>query len=508
MFLQNLSKIDAFGAHPGLLINSKQKYKTFFGATLSILLVVIIIIYFFFLGKEWIERKSPSVNLSTEYITNPKKLGFKGNYEFLISLQSKKIAKVDESIYYTRAFVTDTLSDDKGEKKIDTKELLMETCDKVMKHSKYAKEVESFTLKNYYCLSFNQGNSSFETTNDDLYIRDSWGNVGFRMIQIKFYKCNETLTPGKCKSSKEIDDFIQNTILTYFSFDNFIQTSDYSHPFSSGVKEYFYYPSNYFYLAITHYLRHVTIASNDGLIFNSYSYQTTFKHDRMFHYEKTNENKDNFISLSIQLANERDYYDRQYDKIPDLAGQIGGLYKAVFLILVIISHFYNYNSMYEHLFNHFFEVERNGKHENDQDLNEILGINDSDIRSEKEKIYPLKEKNKEIKLIHHDKKEKIKLSFCRKFILLSCCPFNLCKKEKNKGLMLYLNGKNKICSYLETSNYLLKIHQVDMIKKILKTNSDKVRDYECIFTPVLSFSEEKGRFSVLCPEDEPENELK
>lgn len=510
MSLQYFSKIDAFGIRPSLLISSKSKYQTYFGATLSIILVVIILISFYILGKELFEKTSPSVNLSTEYVKHPMKLNFIGNYEFLVSLQNnKKVPEVDESIYYTRAFVTDIVSDGKGGTTTESKELVMETCDKVMKQSKYAKEVENFTLHNFYCLSLNQGNNSFGTNNDDLYINDSWGNIGFRMIQIKFYECDNKLTPGKCKPKEEIDDFLKNSTLTYFSFDNFIQTSNYSHPISSGLKEYFYYPSNTFYLAITHYFRHVTIVSDDGIVFNSYSNQTTYKHDRMFHYEMNYRDRPNFISLSFQLVNERDGYDRKYYKIPDLAGQIGGIYKAVYLILIIISHFYNQNSMYENLFNHFFEIEGDETQEKDQDLNEILGINDSERGKEKkEKVYQLHDKNKEIKLIHHNKQEKIKLSFCRKFMLLSCCPFNICRKQTNKGLMLYLNGKTKICSYLETSNYLLKIHQVDMIKNILKSNSNKMTNYEYIFTPVLSFNEEKGRYSVLYPDDESENELK
>ena len=95
--MEYLSKIDAFGIRPSLLTNTKPKYQTIFGGTLSIVLGIIMVISFYLLGKELVEKKTPSVNLSTEYINHPERLNFSGNFEFLLSLQNKnKSPEVDE----------------------------------------------------------------------------------------------------------------------------------------------------------------------------------------------------------------------------------------------------------------------------------------------------------------------------------------------------------------------------------------------------------------------------
>ena len=66
--------------------------------------------------------------------------------------------------------------------------------------------------------------------------------------------------------------------------------------------------------------------------------------------------------------------------------------------------------------------------------------------------------------------------------------------------MLFYNGKDKICSYLETSNYLLKIHQVDMLKKIISAN-ENIQHTDYLSTPLISFDENKERYSILFPSD-------
>ena len=85
-----LSRIDAFGIRPSLLMDSHSKYQTIFGCVLSIILAIIIIGSFVILGRELFIRKSPSVNLSSEYIEHPPKMNFYNNLEFFIALQKEK----------------------------------------------------------------------------------------------------------------------------------------------------------------------------------------------------------------------------------------------------------------------------------------------------------------------------------------------------------------------------------------------------------------------------------
>ena len=253
----------------------------------------------------------------------------------------------------------------------------MERCDKISDETQFKDFKNSYNLSNFYCLSPHQDNNPSGMTKDDVYLQDSWGFIGFRMIQIKIYECKNTTTEMNCGKQEEIDNFVNNSTLTYYTFDTYVQTSNYSYPISSGIKEYFYYPNKNNYLAITDYIKHVEVDSDDGYIFNNNRVRTSYAHDHMYENIMTPNTRDYFVSLTFQLSNEKDGYQRKYYKLPDLAGQIGGIYKAVFVIFIILSHFYNENSMYENLFNHFFEVENNK--ESNEDYHKILGINDDNI---------------------------------------------------------------------------------------------------------------------------------
>lgn len=117
--------------------------------------------------------------------------------------------------------------------------------------------------------------------------------------------------------------------------------------------------------------------------------------------------------------------------------------------------------MYEGLFNHFFEViPDRDDFSIDYSLNKI--DNDNEVFSFSESKPKISNNN--IKLFSKGKRKKLELTFCEKVIGLYFCN-KKCIRKENKVELLFYNGKSKICSYLETSNYLLKIHQVDMIKK-------------------------------------------
>lgn len=155
--------------------------------------------------------------------------------------------------------------------------------------------------------------------------------------------------------------------------------------------------------------------------------------------------------------------------------------------------------MYENLFNHFFQVEKDK--ENKEDYHKILGINDDSVDMKTIKNYSIAgaQDKEQIDLLP-EKKEKLNMSCFSKWLMLNCCPCYLKTKNNNKHYLLYYNGKAKICSYLEASNYLLKIHQVDMLRQIIETNDDKIKNAEYMYTQVLSFNEDKGRFTYLVPE--------
>jgi hypothetical protein len=82
--------LDYFGVKPRLYIDEDTKYKTTFGAIISIIIYILITAAFLFFGSELIKREKPQVIKSEYYFTDPDyyRLG-SNNFFFFIGIQDK-----------------------------------------------------------------------------------------------------------------------------------------------------------------------------------------------------------------------------------------------------------------------------------------------------------------------------------------------------------------------------------------------------------------------------------
>ena len=126
--------------------------------------------------------------------------------------------------------------------------------------------------------------------------------------------------------------------------------------FEQISKESFFYVSNSFKVSITEYISHLEMNSDDGFLFTTNSLKGTFKQDSIIDYTLYQDNVDTFISFSIQLNNIKEVYYRKYYKIQDLLAQVGGIYKAIFMIMEILMSLYVNHSYFERLINKYYFI--------------------------------------------------------------------------------------------------------------------------------------------------------
>ena len=71
-----------------------------------------------------------------------------------------------------------------------------------------------------------------------------------------------------CKSKSEIDNILSDSRLSYYTINEFVDTTNYSHPFVRGLPEHYLALSTTKRSTFTAFLRHVNVESDQDLIFS------------------------------------------------------------------------------------------------------------------------------------------------------------------------------------------------------------------------------------------------
>ena len=351
--------IDAFGQSPQFLIKRKNYYHSVFGGIITIILYGISVISLIFFSQELFLKRAPSVNLSTESDEHPEKIQYYDNYEFLIGIQnSNMIVHRDETIYKAKGFIFQTLNTNNELNNMVT-EIDLESCDIALADSNVYEFVKDINLEDYYCFAKSQS----KVSNNDLFINDFWNNDGFQMIQVKFMECQNTTEDQSCKSQEEINQYLKLQEISLYYIDNFVETTSYEEPFKKGIREVFYYISNDYTFYLTNYIQHLQIVSDDGLLFITKKVKDTFIVDNMrdlTNYQKTQY----FASYTIQFNNIKQLYYRKYYKLQDLAAQVGGVFKTLMIIGIVLTKLFEEHEYYQHLINNFFDIRTDDEENN------------------------------------------------------------------------------------------------------------------------------------------------
>ena len=503
-----LKIIDFFGHNPSFIIKNNLKYKTHIGGLLTLIVIIISVITLIFFSEELYSKKSPSVNLITEANLNPSKINFFDNFEFIIGIQNDNfIVQRNESIYYAKGFLFQTIINSSGIFNIK-EEIDLDSCDKALKNSINYELFKDLNLNNYYCFSKNQSKINI----NNIYLNEYWGNNGFQMLQIKFYDCVNTdeyviKNNITCASEEILKENLNLADLSLYFIDTFISTNNYKNPFQRGIHEYFYDVSKNFLLTLTQYYNHIEINDDSGLIFTTSNKINSFKLSDMVTNKADERTGEHFLTLTLQLNNIIEKYQRKYYKLQDYAAQVGGVINTLIIICYFILKFYDENAYFEFLINEYFEIKLFEKKKTESNIsflenNEINNNVNKNInkKKEKNKLKNFKEnpsnlngskknnyqKNKNGSFINNliKSKKKINLSFCDKFFFIQFCQ-KKSRAKKNGILEVYLLAKNHLMNYMDILGYLKHLFSEDQKHKLL-LNEDQQKIFDYIFKPILS----------------------
>ena len=486
-------KIDIFGYAPSLSIKNQLFHQTLFGGLLTLLIVIITIIILLFFSQELFNKNSPSVNLSMEALNHPQRLNYFDNFEFLIGIQnSSYMTEINEKIFGAKGTLFKTVVNESGIYNLKTNINLV-SCDKALSNSKNKDLYLDLNLKGYYCISNDQ--------DEEPYLKEHWGNNDFSMIQIKFVDCDNKT--GNCASEEEVYDFLHSADLSFYMIDNLVSTKNYKNPFSKVIKEQTFKVSDSYKVSVIQYLRHIRIESDDGLLFTTNHSKSSFVLGEFTHDIVFERDSSTFLTLSIELDNTLQKYQRKYYKLQDLAAQVGGVVNACFVIASLILKIYEKNSYFEYLINNFFEVRledfqkiiklqsyRKKIQEKKNSTNESMKISNADVKTNISNNI----NNKPNESIINNKKRKIEFSFLDKLVLLKLAP-SFSKARKERIDEIFLKGSEYVMNNLDVISFLKRSHSHEMQTKLLMGEEQK-KIFDYISKPILSLSFLGSRYNL------------
>ena len=485
--------IDVFGYTPSLSIKNQLFYQTIFGGLLTLLIVIITIITLIFFSQELFNKNSPSVNLSMEALNHPQRLNYFDNFEFLIGIQnSSYMTEINEKIFNAKGSLFKTVVNESGIYNLKTNINLV-SCDIALSNSKNKDLYTDLNLKGYYCISNDQ--------NEEPYLKEHWGNNDFSMIQIKFVDCDNKT--GNCASEEEVYDFLHSADLSFYMIDNLVSTKNYKNPFSKVIKEQTFKVSDSYKVSVIQYLRHIRIESDDGLLFTTNHSKSSFVLGEFTHDIVFERDSSTFLTLSIELDNTFQKYQRKYYKLQDLAAQVGGVVNACFVIASLILKIYEKNSYFEYLINNFFEVRledfqkiiklqsyKKKIQEKKNSTNESMKISNADVKTNISNNI----NNKPNESIINNKKRKIEFSFLDKLVLLKLAP-SFSKARKERIDEIFLKGSEYVMNNLDVISFLKRSHSHEMQTKLLMGEEQK-KIFDYISKPILSLSFLGSRYKL------------
>ena len=491
-----------------LSYKKRYLYRTFIGATLTLIFSILIIVFFIIKFNEIIRKTEFSI-ISNEYqnpkgeidlSTNPILFALADNNGNPLQLNSKIFEFSVVSTEYVQNYDTD------GNSQIINyeKEIEIERCDNLIGQIDFS-YFSDYNLSYFTCIRPNQ-NISLNGTFGDI-------TNGFKNIQINIKKCNNLLK--NCYNNQYIESYIYNTklIIVYLGYKtNFYNVK--KQDIEQVIYSRSYSISPFFKKKIYYYMSLVKYELYDNLFLNNKKENIFFVNsDTVVEINpnipiNNNTVNDNIISyFSFVYDGNMIIYTKKMEKFIEIFSYISNFFNIMLTFLRIINNYFSNKILFIDIFYTFFfedkfrKREKNVRFDNshlfllmnkeknnskiniktqDKSINSNINLNsfigDKNIIDNKNVVNNINKNvnnpniyNKTgLKRILTNKSkiiEKEKIVFKRDSKLYFLCPLWLIKTKKNLSHLIYI--KESICNAFSVENFI----EFIKIKKLLNNLS-------------------------------------
>ena len=361
--------IDIYGSKARFTIKGHKTYQTVFGSIITLISYSVIFVFFIVFSKEIIYHKKPNVITSDLIDSSPLHFLLSNEFIWAISLQFLNYSMyIDERVYTLKAYAAISNVHENGTASETQVNLNLVKCSDYS-FSVIPEYFHGLALENLYCVNL----TGIELRG--VYMEDKWTTINFRFI-----KCiNSTNNNNFCKTPDEISEILNGGYIGIFTTDYQIIPSNYKKPAQIYGKNIFTSFSIKQYMDFWVYFQIKQINTDKGIFFESILTQTFLT------FESTSENKDyrqsdNFLTVYIRESTNRKVLDRTYSKFQDIAANIGGIIKIIFIIGEIIAYFIR-RTLYKNYILQFFNLDESKFEEIQKEENNMIKLQTNDVFS-------------------------------------------------------------------------------------------------------------------------------
>ena len=431
-----LKKIDIFGSLPSLNVVGKTSYQTYFGTLLTVIFLIIILVVTVFFSSDLILRRNPSV-ISSEVLRSEKILYSLTNQNFYLAwtIEDDNGSKISDSetFMFPHFYVMQYDNVSKEDRIKQIIDVPSKDCDKM-----FATEAEQKYkhLTRYRCFNFDAVKDKitgykdvpfFGSTSEDQHI----------FLYLTFSNCKFNYELGKdefCLSLPEVEERIKKNHYLIFQIPtNQPDMEDSSFPIKGSSKEFTifgshllkkYYLIDYINMIVEDDVGYIfpDTKAFQGLAFNSVFSEAAMNTEKSYE----NNNLVYSIQIDIGLSRNEKKYKRVYVKMQEVAANVGGFIKTIYLVF----HFFG---------NKYSEAQMNF---------EIIKF--SRRQAQRSEI------NSTIARLKNEKENEEHLSFCETLKSLIGCRKSE-KLKKFKAEQKELHSKMEVSTILRNIDYTLRL---------------------------------------------------
>ena len=337
--------IDIFGSKAHFTISGRKTYQTVFGAFMTIISYIIIFIFFLRFSKEVIYHRKPNIITSDLIDISPIHFMISNEFVWTFNLKFSNFSYfIDETVYNVDAYISISNVFEDGTIIESRKYLNLVKCSNYSFIS-IPEYFYGLNINNLYCVNLTG------ITLRGVLMEDNWTTIKF-----EFKKCvNSTSNNNSCKSPDQITEILNVGYMGIFTIDYQINPHNYKQPAQLYGKNIFTTFSIKQYADFWVYFQIKQINTDKGILFDS------IVSESILSYEYTYENKDYrksniFLTIYLSESTNRKVLYSSYSKFQDVAANIGGLIKVIFIIGEIITFFIR-RTLYKNYILQFFNLD-------------------------------------------------------------------------------------------------------------------------------------------------------
>lgn len=363
---------DFLGFKQGFSIGSRRSFQTYLGACCSFIVTIIITYFAYSFSKKVLERKNPNIIVTTYIDEHSSQVNFdQHSFILTLALQNPDYSYyLNESIYKLTTFaISKEIIDSDGTIQTTEEEIPLIKCSDISEFELIPDYFMTLDLDNLYCLH----------ANNPIILEGEYGKNIWKFIQFRFSKCiNSTLNNYSCSTKEEIETRLSGGYLGLFMSHYTVVPNNYKEPIKLIGKNIFGSFSGKYYSDFFMYLKTLQVNTDKGLFTESLITEKKVCYSSHNSANDQREVSDNFLSLTIQMTQEREVYDRSYKKIQGVAAEIGGIMKVCLFSGEIIVYFFRRILYQDYITSFFYETKENKKFRslisnNNNNIQHLLG---------------------------------------------------------------------------------------------------------------------------------------